>query len=666
MRISLIVSSLILGAVALLGTESIYDGTGSLINSSQSCWGCNKDEADMQIHKNKNSTVTFQVLKNEIQCTHVDIHTDIDMKQDVLISLKSWSSDKVERSYKVKLPMGKYNEKSGISLELNHLWTTIAISSTKPINKITPIYAYCRGPIDELNQYGLERLSPTMTELEDNHFHLGNGSLITISSDNGQSGYGIVHDLAVTSKTLDAETSFQILSDKNKCKEITIYSYNNEIGKFVESLVEDILIKGWSSERWSQTSCSKLPCTLDTFFNKDGSPNYMLVNIKTKANSNKQLYTECGKKDNIDFNINEKFTKPKNQHSCDFLDLNHDWSDKYIIALCSAGIIEGYGHTGYTEYGPNNPTLWQELVKVVTLSNNFYRTKKFVDNYKITHSYSDENWQLPYLELASKQNYKYHGDMKVSRGVAFQYVTDIFWNKKLSETEAANFLKNKKVINDLNTDRYLTRAEMAKVVLNSARYSADDNGIDRKLPYTNHKDTMDDKIEKDKDIPKPSFESPREDDTESKKDEILNKNMDRAKKENIVSPRAEENETDNNELMKNLIGKNIIKNEFKDKSGRDIKDIIEDRGQLNTSNNDKKDFPSKKINFMKDEKTKQIFPAISNENGEILIEANIENKNTGEIEKKVEIFNKDELEKKGIRKIGDTDLNNIRKKKSDY
>ena len=47
MKVSFVATSLVLGLVVMLG-DSIYDGTGSLINPSDtSTWGGNKDEADM-------------------------------------------------------------------------------------------------------------------------------------------------------------------------------------------------------------------------------------------------------------------------------------------------------------------------------------------------------------------------------------------------------------------------------------------------------------------------------------------------------------------------------------------------------------------------------------------------------------------------------------------
>jgi hypothetical protein len=654
-KISFIVSSLLLGTW-VLASESIYDGTGSLINANQECWGCNKDEADMQVHENKNSTVTFQILKDDLKCNHIDIHAGINMGQEVIISAKEWKSKKIERSYRVKLPVGKYSSKDGISLRLEHGWTTISITSTKPIDKVTPIYAYCRSSIDELNEIGLEEISPIMTKLENNHYYLGNGSLITASKDNGQDGFGITRDLAVTSERYNAETSFQVLSNKDSCQEVTIYNYNNNIRKITKATVEDIFIKGWAESKWKPTSCEKLPCTINTFFSKDNSPAYMLINIKTRANNNQQLYAKCGKKDSIKF-IDEKFIRPRNLHSCKFEDLNGDWSDKYIEALCSAGIVEGYGETNYTKFGPNNPTLWQELVKVVTLADNYYKTKKYVDEYKANNPYDD--WSVPYLHLASKRDYNYNGSMKVTRGLAFQYVVDVFWDKRLSENESAIFLKDKKVITDLNTDRYLTRAEMAKVVLNSARFSGDENSIERKLPYTNHEDSkLNEEIEKEQSMPSPQTDKPKITDSEEKKKETRLSNADKIYKGQFVS-NSEKGKTDNKSIVDKTIGD--VDDKFKNKDTKEVKNMLEEEGKLKDIY-DNTNLPSDTVIFGKDKSGQDTIGYVGGDK-KINLEVNSKNKNTGETKKEIVKMTLQEAKNKlGVTFSKGTEAKNLERK----
>jgi len=658
MKLSLIVATLVVGSIMLNAElESIYDGTGSLINVNETkIWGGNRDEADMQVHKGKNSTVTFQVLKDNIKCTHVDIHTDVDMNQDVIIRLKSWSDKEVQETYRAKLPVNSWNNPNGVSLRLNHLWTTISITSTKPIRKTTPIYAYCRDSMSLLNN-NLYEESTTMALLENDHYHLGNGSVISkITKDNGQGGYGTKHDLAVTSNNRNAETAFQVLSDKESCKEVSIKNVVNN--NFVSAKVENVLVKGWSATKWKQTNCDKLPCSLNTYFNRDGSSNYMIIKIKTKAGENGMLYTSCSSQKDITFSLKEEDTSKRGHpNSCKFDDLNHDWSDKYITALCSAGIIEGYGNTGYTKFGPNNIALWQELVKVVNLSNNFYKTKKIRDSYPQTP------WQQAYIDIAEEQGYYNNDSMKVRRGLAFQYIVDVFWNKKLSEEEATTFLQNKRVISKREIDRYLTRAEMAKVILNSARFSGDENGIERKLPYVNNEGTkLQEEIAKDKNMPKPMLETPKVTDNKNTKDEILKKNQDKVLKENITTVKTKKSETDNTALTKNIIGKNIIRDDFKKASAEIIKSKLEEENKLNSPSNSSK-FDKNSLYFGKDKSTGKTISMTTNDKGNAIIEAKVENDN-GKLEKKIIEVPRKNIEKK-INIESKTDINNMRKKKSE-
>jgi len=553
MKKSLIVATLLLSTISVIALDSIYDGTGSLINSNQQCWGCDRDEAKMHPHKNKNSTVTFQVLRNPLSCDHIDIHSDIDLGQDVQINLKSWHHTTVQKSYKTKLPTGSWNNKSGVSIDMKkNSWTTLSISTTSPLNKTASIYAYCRNSTDTLNSTALEAIPPQMTILDNGHKHLGNGSLITNSKDNGQGGYGIKKDTAVSSKIDNAETSFQIRTNKDTCSEITISGSSSK--------VEQVLVKGWNRNKWTPTNCNKLPCVIDAYFN-EGRDTYMLINIKTKANSsNRKLYANCGK-ETIKFELKEKYAQPKHPNNCKFNDVpKNDWSDyKYITALCSAGILEGYGHTGYTKFGPENPTLWSELTKVVNLADNFYKTKK------IRNSYNGGNWYDAYVDIAKEQGFDYvsNPQFQVKRGLAFKYIVKVFWNKDLTEEESATFLSRKGIAHSSNTIPLLKREYMARLVLKSAKISAEESSIERKIPYVNHnKDDLD--IEKKEELVEPSFKTPNRDDNTKERNEVFTDNIEKAiREDNTVS---EKDTTDNTGLaIQSMGGKDNLKSSFKDK-----------------------------------------------------------------------------------------------------
>jgi len=552
---------------------SIYDGTGSLISSKNKGWGSDRDEAVMHPHINKNSTVTFQYLYDSVNCDHIDIHSNIDLKQDVLINVKEWSADTVENSYKAKLPTGSALIKNGISIKSNHKWTTLAVTTTKPIKEKASIYAYCRSSIDSLNTTGVEKVDAQMTELDKGHKHLGNGSLISTAGDNGQQGIGRTMDIAITSNSDDAETSFQIRSSKGSCEEITLADFEDNTD------IEEVLIKEWSEEKWHQTSCTTLPCKLKVYFSKDGNPAYTLINAKTKAGHNAKLYAVCGAKE-VKFNINEKNSKYKHPNECKFTDVSvTNPNYQYITALCSTQIVSGYKSTNYTTYQPESPTLWQELTAVVQLSENFYKTKK------LQESYSSGNWYDVYIDLAKKEGFYKEPSEKVKRGYAFKYIVSVFWKKEnMSEDDASNFLKNKGVISKFDTNEYLKRGDMARVVLYASRLSADESNIERKLAYVDYKD---ENINSTKIIPKDIFETPKVTDSDKKKNETINKNLEEAKRNNMTL--SEKGHTNNDALTKSILGGDkALKDEYQNKSGKEIMDKAKEKGVAKPVNENNK------------------------------------------------------------------------------
>lgn len=649
MRVSLVVASLVLGSVVAIG-DSIYDGTGSLINPNQACWGCDRDEAMMHPHKNKNSTVTFQVLYNSAKCTNIAIHSDANLGEEVLINLKSWDKPLVKKSYKAKLPVGNYKYENGVSVKMESYWTTLAISSTKPINKDISIYAYCRSDAtDTLNESGIYKLSsPLPTKLDNNHYHLGNGSLISKSEDNGQGGYGTIKDEAITSNTYDAETSFQVLSSKDKCEEVTIFD-KSDSSKF-----EKILWKGWSEEKWKNSDCTKLPCVIKTPLKSNGESDYILVNIKTKSGENGVLRANCGKK-KVKFNIKDNLNRPKHTNDCKFNDVKENyWGHKYITALCSSGILEGYGkrednpnYIPYSEYGPNESTLWQELTKVVSLTENFNKTKK------IRSKYPKEPWSTAYVDIAKKEyTFIQASEMEVTRGLAFRYIAKVFWSKILSEEEAASFLKSKNVITNTNTTNYLTRGEMAKSVLRASNFSAYESGLERKLVYANHGNTkLEEKIKETKDIPEPTLEKIDKDDTKEEKEEKIEKNRQEVEKKNITfsSKNSEEKSTDNLQLVEKITD---MDEKFKSPNVDELIKKVKQEGIYEESNEPKEE----SVVFMENQDTGEKTVGTSGKKDKITgdIPVTLETKN-GEINS----VNEEKLKGGNMKVIGNTPTEDI-------
>lgn len=544
--------------VSGLFAESVYDGTSSLINANNNTWGGNKDEVRMQPHANinKTSTVTFQVLYDATKCTHIDISSKFNLQQDVLINTRSWNKEEVEESYKVELPLSQ-----GISIELKNLWTLVSIQTTKPIEKMHPIFAYCRGVDNPLNLNGVTKIPTSETRLGENSRHGGNSSIIYGIGDNGRKGYGVNKDEFITLSSHDSEAMFQVYSNKESCNEITIKDLSNS------SKFDDIQVKGWSEEKWrSFDTCQSLPCKIPLYFGKDNKPTYTLIKVKTKAGENGTLRAYCGV-ESKEFNLKEKEFKVTHPNNCKFNDVTND---KYIIAMCSAGILEGYGNTGYTKFGPNESTLWSELIKVVNLSKSYYKTKK------ITKEYNGNTWYDAYLHIAEKQGFDYSFDKKIKIGFASKYIIKIFWNKELSESEALFFLNRKNIGLGLNSNNLLFRKDMAKIILQSAKKSAEEQGVEAKLPYINHS-VNDLDIKKDDDLPENVFNKISLTSTIEEKLSSINKNIKTVQYEKDTV--SDEGYTNNTGLTKAILGgEEALSLEYQNKSAEKIVEKAKEEG----------------------------------------------------------------------------------------
>lgn len=546
-----------------MATESIYDGTGSLVSPMESCWGCDKDEAKMHPHKDKTSTVTFQSLRNELKCKHIDISTDNALNQEVMINIKDWGGANAPITYRATI-----NKTNGVSIDNTlYNWSTIAITTTQPIDQEIAVYAYCRDIDAVPNDVNIQKVVSAHTKLTNDYYHLGNASLITKATNNGEDGFGIGQDVSVASKKMNSINTFQVYNFKD-CKEVEIRN-----GTGTNNDIKDIFIKGWSEPNWSLTDCTTLPCSINTLSSANGNPNYTLVKIETqKSSTNGRIYATCMNKD-TEIELKEKVSKPLHPNDCKFDDVSTSTENyKYITAMCSVGIVQGYG-PDYKNFGPDNTANWVELTKVVNLTHSLHKVKKFVKEYSFS-CYERENgacWYEPYIELAKEQGFGiYQPAQIVTNGVAYQYISKVFWNQDLTETNAYNFLKSKGVTLSSNLSSHLIRKDMVRVILKSAKVSSDESGIDRKLPYINH---VDEKLDDKGDIPNEVFQKPSSADTDAQKKTIINDNIKNVVNNNITL--SQEGTTDNLSLVKNIID---IKKEYDDMSAQEIIDDVKSEG----------------------------------------------------------------------------------------
>jgi len=572
-----IITSLLISSLSLIAYDSIYDGTGSLIhplitNSEVEdglAWGANRDEADMQPHKNKTSTVTFQVLYNEEKCSHVDIHAENDLNQDVLINVKAWDDEEIKESYRTRLPVHEYYEKDGASIDLtNYSWATISVSTTKPIESQTPIYAYCRKNIDLKTK--IAKISTTMTKLDNNHYYMGNGSLINmLKTDNGQWGYGIEKDEAVASNyKYDAETSFQIQGSKT-CKRVIIKDTGDS------KKIEEVLYKGWDKENWRQSKCTELPCELNTFFIANDRPNYLLVKIKTRKNENNNLTVECLATETKE-KINEKKQRNIHPNNCTFSDVSI-YKDS-IEAICAAKILNGDKNSGYTKFKPNDNANWLDLTTAVELSSNYIKMKKIRD------SYSKEYVSDAYIDEAKKIGFNYTSNKEINIGTALQYIVKRFWGKDLSSQKALEFLVAKDGDDKIdfpnkNLSSNIKRGYMSYLVLKSARVAAEDSAIDNGIQYPQGKPGF----KPSTDVPEPIIaRKPEFIESTEEINHRIKENVDKTVKSNGAI--SEKGTTDNTTLSTMIIAgsENDLKEEYRNKKAKDIFKVADEKG-INTS-----------------------------------------------------------------------------------
>jgi|GEM_PF-2561176 len=498
--------SLLLSGI-LFATESIYDGTGSLINPSvQSGWGTYRDEAKMQPHNGANSMVTFQWYYDQNRCEHIDIHADKQI--DVVINTKAWNNPEIEKSYNATLPQGDHKQKDGVTVlptdPTQSVWTTISVTSKQPVNEAVAIYAYCRNNTDAKNTSAISETYGRSTLLN-GYVWLGNGSLISTTPTTGRYSnysFGITKDEAVTNDNYNFESSFQV-QYSSECSKVILGSKNGTGIK-----VENMLIKPWNEAKWKPTNCNTLPCVIDLYDNT-----YTLIKTQGKKDANiGTLLAVCNnyEESKVDFSKDTKVSIRKHPYQCKFEDV--DRSNQYydaITSLCSAGIVQGdgegsmevYGYEPYSHYRPSDGVQWDELTKIVQLSENQSKVIQIANSPEY-QNLSGFQWGKPYMDLAKAQGFVKNAAEKITKGYAYRYIAKIFWGEDKSESGAASFLQSKGMISSTSgLTQLLTRAEIAKIALESARASGEDTGVDRKLHYINHNDSSVDDAHKDGTLP---------------------------------------------------------------------------------------------------------------------------------------------------------------------
>jgi len=190
---------------------------------------------------------------------------------------------------------------------------------------------------------------------------------------------------------------------------------------------------------------------------------------------------------------NRDETKYIHKTRCTFDDVStNSWYYDYVTSLCQSTIIQGYPDTGYTLYKPSQNANWAEVTKVAQLSADYDKARNSCNQ----NSYTSQAWYKCYTDMAQNIGFSMSADSKVRRGVAVQYFAKLFWNKSFTTwSGAGKFLQEKGVINgegnsgviDSNyLNKFLNRAELAKVALKSSGISKTElssSNKTRELPY---------------------------------------------------------------------------------------------------------------------------------------------------------------------------------------
>jgi len=264
--------------ISNLAYAGIFDGAGSLINSSLDCWGCNKDAAVMHPHPGTVSTVAFQWLYNKQSCHHIDLQSNYDI--EIFVKQKASRKHFTQKAFKVNLIAGEFISLNKVDNNSN--WTTLAITSTRSINKDVYISAFCREPQVNFNEGERETISNYLVNVTDNYYWTDTGSLI--SKANNRIGNGVNKDIAVTFSRYNSLTSFQWYSSLS-CQKLHISDYYNN------NIKATVSIKPWNLDNsFFKKKCENLPCTINHI-----GYGYFIIKVVSDAGviPNGILYAKC-------------------------------------------------------------------------------------------------------------------------------------------------------------------------------------------------------------------------------------------------------------------------------------------------------------------------------------------------------------------------------------
>ena len=246
-------------AASPVSSLSYFDGAGSLVRPSESCWGCNKDEAIMHPRAGRASTVVFQWLYDADLCEHVDVTTTPNVGP-VVVRARSWSDHLMSLAFASTTP---------VSVPTQGSWTIFSVTSDKPLTSDVSVQAFCK-PRGDARTGSSNNFTKDLVGFDNDYFWSGNGSLISKSN---KKGVGATEDYAVTYSTHRSLTVFQWYSSSS-CSKVIVGDSGGA------GATGSVSMKEWSALDFGAEICSRLPCTVST-----ASNGYFLIKVKSEANA---------------------------------------------------------------------------------------------------------------------------------------------------------------------------------------------------------------------------------------------------------------------------------------------------------------------------------------------------------------------------------------------
>jgi len=324
----------------------------------------------------------------------------------------------------------------------------------------------------------------------------------------GREGWGTVGSNVAAMNLSNESVTIDYIANNTQCQYFDagwgVYNTNCLIQSDIEKIRNSTVKVDWWFFKNSTTNAWYIinpSGSVYKFASKDGQYDWQPIDMGSDKPS---FYVENGKKyfKYETTELPQLDLKPKNElaeihkNDCKFTDVSSiDWFYKYVTPLCQSGIIQGYPSSNYTLYKPAQEANLAEVFKVAALSYDYQKVR----DYCTTDAYQGSDWYECHFDfMATKGVNKniYYAGSYIRRGEAMQMFVKLYWGEDMSTYEAGQFLFKHGVINgeggngiidSTYLNKYMNRAEMAKVILNASKIANVEQGssseIEAELPY---------------------------------------------------------------------------------------------------------------------------------------------------------------------------------------